>query len=93
MIEVTEWAREILAKSQTAAARFSPDTRIRLVRAGDRIEAQLASGPEPTDQSIDLDGMTFYVGEGLEGVVDIMEPHDQIVLRPPGSAPNPRPEH
>lgn len=93
MIEVTEWAREILAKSQAATARFSPDTVIRLVKGSGGIEARLAAGPEPSDQAVDLGEMTLYVEEGLDGVVDIVEPHDQIVLRPPGSPPNPRSGH
>lgn len=93
MIEVTEWAREILGRSQAAARRFNPATVIRLVRGGPGVEARLSEAPDPGDQAVDLGGMTLYVEGGLEGVVDIQEPHDQVVLRPPGSPPNVRPEH
>ena len=34
----------------------------------------------------------LFVEDGIEGLVDVVEPHDQLVLRPIGSAPNPR-EH
>ncbi|MGH2724137.1 MAG: hypothetical protein ACRDI0_07695 [Actinomycetota bacterium] len=93
MIEVTDWARDILNRSQAAARRFNPGTVIRLVRGGPGVEARLAEAPEPGDQAIELGEMTLYVEAGLEGVVDITEPHDQVVLKPPGSAPNVRPEH
>jgi hypothetical protein len=36
--------------------------------------------------------MTLYVERGLAGLVDVEEPHDRLVLRPAGSAPNAR-EH
>jgi len=39
-----------------------------------------------------LPTMTLYVEHGLEGLVDVEEPHDHLVLRPAGSIPNPR-EH
>jgi hypothetical protein len=93
MIEVTEWAREILGRSQSAARRFNPDTVIRLVRGGPGVEARLAESAEGSDQAVELGEMTLYVEDGLEGVVDIQEPHDQVVLKPPGSAPNVRGEH
>jgi hypothetical protein len=37
--------------------------------------------------------MTVLVEEGLEGLLDVEEPHDRLVLRPAGSTPNPRGEH
>ena len=45
------------------------------------------------DQQIDLDGMTLYVESGLEGLIDIEEPHDRVVLRPLDSKPHVRGEH
>ena len=47
---------------------------------------------EPADRAVELEAMTLYVEEGLEGLVDIEEPHDRLVLRPAGSTPNSR-EH
>ncbi|MGH2693017.1 MAG: hypothetical protein ACRDHM_11030 [Actinomycetota bacterium] len=93
MIEVTEWARDILGRSQAAAKRFTPDAVIRLVRTPGGVEARLADGPEPADEKVDAGDATVYAEAGLEGVVDIEEPHDRVVLKPPGSPPNDRGEH
>ena len=93
MIEVTEWARDILARSQAAMRRFSPEGVIRLVRTPSGVEARLADGPEPGDQKVEAGEATFFAEAGLEGLVDIEEPHDRIVLRSPGSKPSKRPAH
>ena len=34
---------------------------------------------------VERDGFTLYAEAGLEGIVDVVEPHDQLILRPPGS--------
>lgn len=88
MIEVTEWATDILNRSQEAATRFNPDARIRLVSSRGGVEAQLADGPAADDQTVEVGDMTLYVQAGLDGLVDIQEPHDQLVLRPAGAVPN-----
>ena len=93
MIEFTEWARDILARSQQAAARFNPEAKIRLARTPAGVEAKLADAPEPADRPFEGAGVTVYVEEGLEGLVDVEEPHDRLVLRPAGSPPNVRGEH
>ena len=93
VIEVTDWAREILTKAQAAAARFDPDVRIRLARSPTGIEALLAATSESDDEAVEVDGMTLYVESGLDGMVDVEEPHDRLVLRPHGSRPNPRGDH
>ena len=93
MIEFTDWARDILSRSQQAARRFNPDAVIRLARTGAGVQAALADGPEPGDQEEEVDGVTVYVEAGLEGLVDVEEPHDRLVLKPPGSAPNVRGDH
>ena len=90
MIELTDWAKEILTKADAAARRFNPDVVIRLARRGSGVEAVLAEAPEPSDEAIALPSMTLHVEDGLEGLVDIEEPHDRLVLRPPGSPPNVR---
>lgn len=92
MIEVTDWARDILNGSQEAATRFNPDAKIRLTQTRAGVEAQLAAEPAPDDQPIEVGDMTLYVEAGLEGLVDVQEPHDQLVLRPAGSTPN-DPQH
>jgi hypothetical protein len=93
VIEVTDWARDILRRSQAAASRFDPGATIRVARTDAGVQAMLAERPDPGDQAVDIDGITVYVEDGLEGLVDVEEPHDRLVLRPPGSPPNPRPEH
>ena len=90
MIEVTEWAVDILTRAQAAARRFDPEARIRLARADGGVEAVLADGPRPGDHEVKVGDMTLLVEEGLEGLVDVEEPHDRLVLRPAGSAPNVR---
>jgi hypothetical protein len=93
ILEFTEWARDILRRSQEAAARFNPDALIRLARTRHGVEAVLTDRPDPSDRAVELDGVTVYVERGLGGLVDIEEPHDRLVLRPAGSTPNPRPAH
>jgi len=93
VIEVTDWARDILTRAHAAARRFNPDVTIRVTRVGGEIQAVLAEAPERGDQEISFDDLTIHVEEGLQGLLDVEEPHDRLVLRPPGSAPNPRPTH
>jgi hypothetical protein len=93
MIEVTEWARDILTKSQQAAARFNPDARIRLTRTPGGVQAVLTDAPPSSDVTVEIGAMTLYVEAGLEGLVDIEEPHDRLVLKPAGSPHNDRGDH
>ena len=92
-IELTEWARDILARSQEAARRFNPDARIRLARTSWGVQALLTDQPDPDDLTVQTGAMTLYVERGLEGLVDVEEPHDRLVLRALGSTPNPRGSH
>jgi hypothetical protein len=93
MIEITDWAREILGKSQQAAARFNPDAKIRLTKTQGGVQAVLTDSPLQSDQTVEVGEMTLYVEVGLEGLVDIEEPHDRLVLKPAGSKHNVREEH
>ena len=90
MIELTEWAREIVTKSQAAAARFNPSARIRLARVGGEVRAELTDQPSAGDQVVPVGSVELYVESGLEGLLDVEEPHDRLVLRALGSAPNAR---
>ena len=90
MIEVTEWARDILTRAQEAARRFDPDARIRLARTDGGVQAVLTDRPQPGDHEVEVGDMTLLVEDGLEGLVDVEEPHDRLVLRPFGSSPNVR---
>jgi hypothetical protein len=60
---------------------------------GGAVQALLTDGPGSEDQTIEVGTMTLYVERGLEGLVDVEEPHDRLVLRPSGSTPNPRGQH
>jgi hypothetical protein len=85
VVAFTEWAVEILTRSDAAARRFNPDARVRLRRSGSReVRFELTDEPEVTDTVIDDLGFTLFVEDGLEGIVDVVEPHDQLILRPPG---------
>lgn len=92
-IQLTDWAREILRRSSEAARRFNPDAKVRLARVSGTVQAVLTDAPSPDDQAVDIGGATIYVEAGLDGLVDIEEPHDRVVLKPPGSVPNPREAH
>lgn len=90
MIEVTEWARDILTRAQEAARRFDPEARIRLARIDGGVQAVLTDSAQTGDREVEVGDMTLFVEDGLDGLVDVEEPHDRLVLRPAGSAPNVR---
>ena len=86
MLTFTDWAIEILSRADAAARRFNPDVRVRIVRkAGGGVRFELTDEADPTDQVLEHpSGFTLLVQEGLEGTVDVVEPHDQLILRSPG---------
>ena len=92
-IEITEWAADILERAQEAATRFNPDARIRLEHTASGVQAVLTDEPRADDRPVAVGGMTLLVEADLQGLVDCQEPHDQLVLRPTGSTPNPRGQH
>jgi hypothetical protein len=92
-VEFTDWAKDILGRAQQASRRFDPDARLRLARTPSGVQAVLVHGPEPGDEEFDAGGVALFVEAGLEGLVDVEEPHDRLVLRPSGSTPNVRAEH
>jgi hypothetical protein len=85
MIEFTDWAVRILRRSAEASRRFHPDAKLRLLRRGDGVEFAIVEEPAEGDRIVEHEGFTLYVEPGLEGIVDVVEPHDRLVLRPPGS--------
>ncbi|MFN2590970.1 MAG: hypothetical protein ABR518_09400 [Actinomycetota bacterium] len=93
MIEFTDWAVDILQRAQRAASRFDPEARVRLARTRAGVEALLVHAPEPGDRELEVGQVSVFVEQRLDGLVDIEEPHDRLVLRPAGSLPNVRPEH
>ncbi len=92
-VEFTEWAKDILQRADAGARRLNPDARVRLVRSGQVMEATLSDQPGPEDDVISIGAATIFVERGLEGLVDIEEPHDRLVLKPLGSQPNIREDH
>ena len=91
MVEFTDWAVEILAKAERASRRFNPEARLRIAREGSAgVRFELTEAPAPTDAVVERSDFTLFVESGLEGLVDVVEPHDQLILRPLGSAPSER---
>jgi hypothetical protein len=86
VLAFTDWAIEILSRADAAARRFNPDVRVRIVRdAGGGVRFELTDEADPADQILEHpSGFTLLVQEGLEGTVDVVEPHDQLILRTPG---------
>jgi hypothetical protein len=85
MLTFTDWAVEILARADAAARRFNPDARVRLVRDGDDVRFELTDEAGPAERTVEHpSGFSILVQEGLDGTVDVVEPHDRLILRPPG---------
>jgi len=86
VLAFTDWAIEILSRADAAARRFNPAVRVRIVREdGGGVRFELTDEPDPTDREMEHEsGFTLLVPEGLEGTVDVVEPHDQLILRSPG---------
>lgn len=78
---ITEAAAEVLERAHTAAARFNPDTKIRVHRVGERIETGFAEKPEEGDEAIEHEGLTIYVAAGIDGTLDVSLEHDRLLVR------------
>lgn len=85
MIEFTAWATDILRRTHEAARRFNPAATVRVSRARDGVEFALTDEPLDGDRLVRGDGFDLLVEKGLDGIVDVVEPHDRLILRPPGS--------
>lgn len=79
----TDWAKEILQRSHAAARRFNPSATVRLHRDGNGVAFTLTDDPDPGDELVAGEGFELLVEPGLEGTVDVVEPHDRLILRPP----------
>ena len=88
MLTFTDWAIDILSRADAAARRFNPDARLRIIReTGGGVRFELTDEAEPTDRVVEHpSGFTLLVQEGLEGTVDVVEPHDRLILRAPGDS-------
>ena len=83
-VEFTQWAIDILRRSHEAARRFNPAATVRVFREGGGVRFVLTDEPEPGDQRVERDGFVLLVERGIEGTIDVVEPHDQLILRPGG---------
>jgi hypothetical protein len=83
-LEFTEWADEILRRTHAAARRFNPDATVRLQQADRGVEFALTDERHEGDTLVRRDGFDLWVEPVLDGTVDVVEPHDQLILRPPG---------
>lgn len=85
VVSFTDWAIDILSRADAAARRFNPDARVRVVGDGRGVRFELTDEAGPTDRVIEHDsGFTLLVEDGIEGTIDVIEPHDQLILRPEG---------
>jgi hypothetical protein len=85
VLAFTDWAIDILSRADEAARRFNPDARVRIVRDVAGVRFELTDEADPSDRVVDHpSGFTLLVEEGIEGTVDVIEPHDQLILRPEG---------
>jgi hypothetical protein len=84
VIELSDRAREVLARAASSAGRFDPEARIRIERDGAGIRSGFAHGPEPGDRVVEDGDIVVFVEAGLAGVIDVVDPHDRLVLRPEG---------
>lgn len=84
MLDFTSWATEILARSHAAARRFNAEATVRLHRGGGAVVFELTDERHEGDELVEGDGFALWVEAGLEGTVDVVEPHDQLILRRPG---------
>jgi len=82
-LEFTDWAVEILQRTHEAARRFNPDATVRIHRTRDGVRFDLADEREGGDELLSDHGFELWVAPGLEGTVDVVEPHDRLILRSP----------
>ena len=83
-LEFTDWAIDILRRTHEAARRFNPAATVRIHRTGDGVAFDLTDEREDGDELVAEHGFELWVAPGLEGTVDVVEPHDRLILRPPG---------
>src|SRR5256885_578965 len=79
VIEYTDWASDILRRSFEAARRFNPDAGVRLFRTEGGVEFTLTDEPADGDRTVQGDGFELIVEAGIEGIVDVVEPHDRLI--------------
>jgi len=86
VIGFTDWAVEILSRTHEAARRFNPEATVRLSRGEGGFVFALTDERSEEDELVSHAGFQLLVERGIEGIVDVEEPHDRLILRPPGSS-------
>lgn len=84
VLDFTPWATDILARSHAAARRLNAEATVRLHRGDGGVRFDLTDERLNGDELILGEGFELWVEIGLEGTVDVVEPHDRLILRPPG---------
>jgi len=80
MLEVTEAAADVLRRAYDAARRFNPDAKVRVFLRGGAVETGFTDSAEADDTEIEHDGMTIFVGAGIEGTLDTSTEHDRLIV-------------
>jgi hypothetical protein len=70
-----------LTTFHTAAARWNPDVRLRLVHAGSELRPELVEEPGPDDVELAIGAISVFVPSGIDGVVDAGEHNVLTVSR------------
>ncbi len=83
MLDFTPWATDILARSHSAARRLNSEATVRLHRGDGSVRFDLTDEPHDGDRLVHGEGFELWVEDGLEGTVDVVEPHDRLILRSP----------
>ncbi len=83
MLEFTSWATDILARSHAAARRLNAEATVRLHRVEGGVRFDLTDERHEDDELVRGEGFELWVEAGLEGTVDVVEPHDRLILRRP----------
>jgi hypothetical protein len=80
-LEITEAATDVLERACQAAARFDPQARVRIYRAGGQVETGFSDLPRPGEATIEHAGLTLFVEEDITGTLDVSAEHDRLVVR------------
>jgi hypothetical protein len=70
VLTFTDRAADALTTFHTAAARWNPGVRLRLVHVGAELRPELADEASPDDVEVALGSITVLVPSGVDGVVD-----------------------
>jgi hypothetical protein len=81
-VTLTERARDALFGSLTAARRIDPEAYLRVEAHEGGIRAVFASGPDPGDRLVDVDGIMIAFDPAIEGTIDAGDHHELRVIAP-----------